>query len=396
MVQSKKVSNKGTVGVESFQGKLRLRLPRTLGVKKRYISTGLDDTPKNRKMAYVVASEIEEDIEKEEVDFTWDKYRTHFQQPKLTAITSLQPQMKLDELWDKYVEYRLKCNSISKNTLINFNSVASHLKKLPTTSISEAVQIFDYFAQLPISPVTIKKYLTQINAACNWGVEHKYLKSNPFAGMANKIKTKKKSSEEIKPFSAQERDAIINAFAKDDQYGYYTNFVRFLFMTGCRTGEAIALKWKHISPDFRKIVFAENYTRGVRKETKTGKARTFPCNEKLQRLLRSIKPEFCDSEDLVFPSPTGTEIDNHNFTNRAWRGYKNRHGNFTGGIVTQLVDSGVVSEYRNFYNTRHTFISMALESGVSPQQIAKWVGNSPKIIMEHYAGVVSQIQVPEF
>lgn len=214
--------------------------------------------------------------------------------------------------------------------------------------------------------------------------------------MANKIKTKKKSSEEIKPFSAQERDAIINAFANDEQYGYYTDFVQFLFMTGCRTGEAIALKWKHISPDFRKIVFAENYTRGVRKETKTGKARIFPCNEKLQQLLRSIKPENCEPEDLVFPSPTGTEIDNHNFTNRAWRGYKNRHGNFTGGIVTQLVESGVVLEYRSVYNTRHTFISMALEAGVSPQQIGKWVGNSPKIIMEHYAGVVSQIQVPEF
>jgi hypothetical protein len=39
---------------------------------------------------------------------------------------------------------------------------------------------------------------------------------------------------------------------------------------------------------------------------------------------------------------------------------------------------------------------MALEAGVGPQQIANWVGNSPKIIMEHYAGVVSQIQVPEF
>ncbi len=41
MLQGKKVLNKGTVGVESYRGKLRLRLPRTLGLKKRYISTGL-------------------------------------------------------------------------------------------------------------------------------------------------------------------------------------------------------------------------------------------------------------------------------------------------------------------------------------------------------------------
>ncbi len=330
------------------------------------------------------------------------------------------------------MDYLVKCNDISKNTLINFNSVTSHLQKMPTTSFDEAIQIFDYFAQLPIKPVTIKKYLTQINTCCNWGIEHNYIKSNPFAGMANKIKVKKKPSEDIKPFTAKERDAIIRAFENDIQYSYYTNFVRFLFMTGCRTGEAIALKWKHITPDFRKILFSENYTRGVRKETKTGKVRTFPCNSKLQSLLKSIKPDNCNSDDLVFPSPTDTEIDgsipklqehssahpfkfdsaiafentfakmgcsqidNHNFTNRAWRGYKNRHGNVTGGIVSQLVKSGEVSEYRTVYNTRHTFISMALEAGVSPQQIANWVGNSPKIIIEHYAGVVSQIQVPEF
>lgn len=71
-------------------------------------------------------------------------------------------------------------------------------------------------------------------------------------------------------------------------------------MTGCRIGEATALKWKHITADFRKILFSENYTRVVRKETKTGKVRTFPRNSKLKYLLKFIKPENCSSNNSYF------------------------------------------------------------------------------------------------
>jgi integrase len=93
--------------------------------------------------------------------------------------------------------------------------------------------------------------------------------------------------------------------------------------------------------------------------------------------------------------PEGKEIDDHNFLNRAWRGYKNRHGNQVEGIVTRLFKEGAVSEYRSQYNTRHTFITQCLEAGITVVQVAKWVGNTPEIILKHYAGTTLHIQVPE-
>jgi hypothetical protein len=39
---------------------------------------------------------------------------------------------------------------------------------------------------------------------------------------------------------------------------YYAPFVKFLLMTGCRTGEAVGLKWKHISADCKMINFCES------------------------------------------------------------------------------------------------------------------------------------------
>jgi integrase len=52
---------------------------------------------------------------------------------------------------------------------------------------------------------------------------------------------------DVNPFSKQERDLIIQTFASDRYYSYYTPYVQFLFFTGCRPSEAIALKWEQIT-----------------------------------------------------------------------------------------------------------------------------------------------------
>ncbi|GET43095.1 Arm DNA-binding domain-containing protein [Microseira wollei] len=55
---------KGTVGIETHHGWLRLRLPRTVTTgSSRYFSLGLQDTPDNRKKAQVIAWDIETDIQ---------------------------------------------------------------------------------------------------------------------------------------------------------------------------------------------------------------------------------------------------------------------------------------------------------------------------------------------
>jgi integrase len=50
---------------------------------------------------------------------------------------------------------------------------------------------------------------------------------------------------------------IIGAIVSDRYY--YTPYVKFLFFTGCRPSEAIALKWKHITKQVKES--AKNRTR---------------------------------------------------------------------------------------------------------------------------------------
>lgn len=313
---------------------------------------------------------------------------------QLSHLPPNTPQPKtLSELWAIYVDNKTATVAIStlKNT---YKAISSHLNKLPTQSLEDALEIREYFVNT-LKPNTAKKYLSNITNCCDWAVKSGYICNNPFLGLVGEIKATPKQLEDIKPFTKEEKEAIIAAFENDIYYSHYAAYVKFLFLTGCRTGEAIALQWKHISPDFKKITFCESYVSGNRKSTKTKKSRIFPCNHQLQQFLQSIQPRNHHPESLIFPSPEGKEIDAHNFLNRAWKGYKNRHGHYIDGIITRLVKEGLVSEYRPQYNTRHTFITHCLEAGVTVPQVAQWVGSSSEVIMRHYAGITLQLEVPQ-
>ncbi len=83
----------------------------------------------------------------------------------------------------------------------------------------------------------------------------------------------------------------------------------------------------------------------------------------------------------MFPSPDGKPIDLNNFRNRTWK----------------TVLKGLGIEYRKLYQTRHTFITHALEVGkLDAKDVARLVGNSPEIIYRHYAGNKRELFVPEF
>ena len=57
-----------------------------------------------------------------------------------------------------------------------------------------------------------------------------------------------------KPFSVEEVRAIINWFENHKYYSHYADYVKFLFLTGTRTSEAIGLQWKHLDFD-RNLMF---------------------------------------------------------------------------------------------------------------------------------------------
>lgn len=379
-------ASKGSVQIKTSNS--RLQLVFSQGGKRHYLSLGLPDSKLNRRAAEAKAKLIEADIAYDRFDSTLKRYKP---QAALNTFTpAFTPKNSLPQLWEKYTQY--KSTQVSASTLArDYGIIAKRLAIMP--ELEEAIEVRDWLLKKYSSEVA-RRTLVQLNACSNWAIKSGLLSENPFEGMASDIKkTVRETSRQ--PFSREERDAILEAFEKDTYasryspvfHSHYLPYVQFLFMTGCRPEEAIALKWKHISKDCCKIRFEEALPSDTKilGATKTGKARSFPCNGKLQTFLQELKPGKSSPEALVFPSPRGGVIDTHNFSNRIWR-----------PVLEALLRESKVEQSLPQYNIRHSFITLALENGLDAKDVARLVGNSPEIIYRHYAGNKRELFVPEF
>lgn len=310
-------NTKGTPSLESYQGRLRIRF-RVDGQQKTF-SLGLADTIENRMKGESLVRQMQLDMLSGNFDGTLSKYKPH---THLTVVEAIKPKAGLDlaQLWNKYSEF--KKPQVSPSTYVkDFTKHRNHINKFPSKSLEDAGVIRDYLLA-NLTPNAAKRVLTQLKACCNWAVGEKLVSTNPFNEM--KIKTPKGLSEEsdVNPFTKEERDLIIKTFEASSYYCYYTNYVRFLFYTGCRPSEAIALQWKHIEKGiiaFRQSVVVSENGLVLKEGLKTQRKRNFPINSDLQSILDNMKPEIINPEDFIFTSPKGKFIDQHNFTNRAWK-----------------------------------------------------------------------------
>lgn len=362
---------KGTVGVEVNSGRLRLRLPRHLfSGQQRYLYLGLLDTKTNRKVASAKAAVIEADILFERFDPSMEKYKS----PVYSAPQKIE-EVSLSQLWGQYTDFKSKI--LSPSSMKDFRKVANHLALCPYQFPSQAKEVLNYF-QHNLSPDTTRRCAMQLSACCEWAVDQGLLAKNSFLGLNRWLKSPR--TRNINPFTISERDIIIHAFENLEAHQHYANLVKFFFMTGCRTSEAVGLTWEHIDIDLTSISFQEAVVEGTRfSTTKTKKSRLFPINESLKGLMLSIKPPDLKPNTPVFTDTQGNLVRPNNFLRRHWK----------------PVVRGLPIRYRPQYNTRHTFITLCLQANVPVAQVAAWVGNSPRVIWDSYAGFIPS-EVPEF
>ncbi len=368
-------SPKGTVGIESFQGRIRLRLPRQLfDGKQKYLSLGLPDTILNRRAAEAKAKLIESDIVLERFDYTLAKYGS--QKPQLAVIgANLSQSLKVIELWQQFFDS--KRPGIKSKTVEKYENLTKLLSKLGDLTTEDALEVRQRLETLT-TVSRMKDALMYLSAACKWGMKHKLVMSNPFEGMAQELpKHRYQANPSPNAFTEEERDRIIESFKGDKRkgmnYRHYASFVEFLFGVGCRPSEAIGLRWQHVAEDFRFISFEGSLVqignqRVYSEGSKNNRTRKIAVSSTIQALLTRIKPEDCNPGSLVFLSPDGDSINYRNFSRRAW------------SSVVDPIKSGTTP-----YSCRDTFITIQLLKGVPSTVIAKWCDTSTQMIDKNYA-----------
>ena len=213
---------------------------------------------------------------------------------------------------------------------------------------------------LEASNKRIANILTVLRSALNEAAEDELIESNPISGWTYSNREAPKVADDVDPFSAPEQAAIIQA-CSDPQIA---NMVQFLFWTGLRTSELIALNWSDIDWQRGEIIIARARTRYAQEDesTKTSSGRRAvkllgPAREALdaQRQHTQLRGEhvFADPRD-------GKRWASDHAIWWQWQGICKR----------------AKVRYRRPYQTRHTYASMLLTAGESPMWVAQQMGHS--------------------
>lgn len=172
------------------------------------------------------------------------------------------------------------------------------------------------------------------------------------------------------PLSPDEVDAILAKMRErygEDVEGWFG----LGFFAGMRTSEQIALRWSDV--DFKNNVVQVHRAR-VRheeKETKTATARHHELSARARIFLERHRTFTQLKGNMVFLDPmTGNPYnDDKPPRERYWK--------------PVLMALGL--RYREPYQMRHTYATMAIMASASPIYVARQMGNSPRIVFKHYA-----------
>ena len=178
---------------------------------------------------------------------------------------------------------------------------------------------------------------------------------------------------EIEPYtsSPQEKDVFTKAELSEIFRVSDTTIFEFLFLTGMRSGACIALEWKDVDWEMRKIrVRAE-----ICKTKKRGERSVDLC-ERAHEILVEERHKRIGKMKFIFTS-------------------RRFHDRFkTQGSLSlkfrRLLDSINIEKPERFslHALRHSFISWAIEDGVPVTQVADWVGDSVETISNVYAHAI--------
>ena len=439
-------STADTVKVQADRDSLRLqfstRYNPIFGGKRKYQPLGMKDTPENRAMAEAIAFRIENDLLHPDwaqlFDPTFAKYGLKAQYAALqlaAPIPEAEAELTVGAMWEDYLEWKrpqLQPTTFLKQHAGIFTNTIKGLvwdsieRKLLDTGKGIADKVLsdvnaDMVTSLNITDNYSKRTLAALSEAFTrlQSQGKTQLTKNPFI-LENKVENKTDIYQPIinadgterewwdipdnesdaeerdrRAFTKEERDTIIDAFYthKNASPRQMAPLVEFRFLTGCRSGEAFALRWRDCfrGKEKNNIVFSRSYDgqSQVTKKTKTGDIRIFKMYPKLRELLLKIKPENAQPNDLVFTKLNGKGWDTGN-AYTIWTESVNTRGDITykyPGVVSQLVSDGLISGYLPFYSCRHTFISLQAHAGTDLFLLATACGNSVEVIQKHYLGV---------
>ncbi len=344
---------------------LYMSLPSCLGYPRgSKVSIGLDDTKKNRNHAILIADMMTSDLMHGKLVEDFNYYFPYNKNAKSVDSLDAKVSVTVKQAWDtymkditpyrkpttiKYLKYTIypTLSNVLTFRLANIEGIYEQVKKDTTPGLVVRV--------INIIILIIKNYYSYLMTH-----QDRYQRILREAKRNNKVSAKSNTALAI---PHDEMMYIIETISND--YQVYGQFIKFIFLTGCRPSEAVGLTWDCISK--HTITLGNSITRyegswELISGSKNGTIRDFPMTQELSELVEKIEQRE-NPWNLVFLTPRGKPIDLSNFSKDVWK--------------------KVTTTY-TLYNIRDTFITRQVENKTPLAIIGKWCDNSESVIQKHY------------
>jgi integrase len=208
---------------------------------------------------------------------------------KVAAIAIIENKvpLTLKECWARFTRH--KESELCGKTLQNYYNTSRHIDNLKLNECKwQPLEIKERL--LTLSPYVGKKVAKHLTSMSRWAYDYEITEKDYLVRLKigvflpDKIPTPS-------PFTALERDAILEYFAGHEHYRHYENITKFMFYTGCRTCEAIGVQQKHINLERNQVILGRSVvplsdgTQQEREVSKNGGTRVFPLNKALHEMF---------------------------------------------------------------------------------------------------------------
>jgi integrase len=231
--------------------------------------------------------------------------------------------------------------------------LVSWFGKTPCADIT-STEIYDYLNSLAnngFSLKTIKGRKSVLNLIMTYALyDEKIITSNPVPGTPMpKPKKNKRIAKPKERRALTEREVL---FVKENKNnGYWGKFAFFCLVTGCRSGEAFAVKYRDIDLENKvlnicRTIEHHGNTGYIKDHTKTEAGmRVVPMTDDLIEIITKEKHK---KDDLIFPDPKKGGIITNDHKTKGWNSFRND---------TEISD--VTPHY-----LRHTYATMLYDADV--------------------------------
>jgi len=266
----------------------------------------------------------------------------------------------MSKRWLENVELRESTIERYSHLLESWILPAIGSKKVDTINRADVKAIITAAQKAGLSRSSLELILTALNNVLREALDSCYIDSLPTNEILRKVKGKRKPPN---PFDRESWEAFITAADRIEPY--WALALRFMFYTGCRLGEILAVEWDDIDWPEKKVTFNKAFRRSLA-GTKTDVHRNVdladelipPLRQHWMQTMTEVLADASEKPSIIFHLH-GVHCNQNHFRR-----------------VFERIQKAAGQTGRHPHDIRHTTASMLLSLGANVMYVAKHLGHS--------------------